>query len=85
MDRSEARETAPRYLTPTEVAHDLRVSNNTVYAMLSGRELPAVRVRGQWRIPADQYARWEEEAAAPPGAAESSPLPRRQRNAGPHA
>ncbi len=41
MERSEARETAPRYLTPAEVAHDLRVSNNTVYAMLIGRELPA--------------------------------------------
>ena len=79
MDRSEARETAPRYLTPAEVAHDLRVSNNTVYAMLIGRELPAVRVRGQWRIPADQYARWEEEAAAQEStAATAVPLRRRK-------
>ncbi len=57
MDESEARETAPRYLTPAEVAHDLRISTNTVHAMLGGRELPAVLVRGQWRVPADQYAR----------------------------
>ena len=82
MERSEARETAPRYLTPTEVAHDLRVSNNTVYAMLLGRELPAVRVRGQWRIPADQYARWEEEAAAQEAAA-STAAPIRRRRAEP--
>ena len=84
MDKSEARETAPRYLTPTEVAHDLRVSNNTVYAMLIGRELPAVRVRGQWRIPADQYARWEEEAAAQE-TTESNALSRCRRHVGPRA
>ena len=78
MDRSEARETAPRYLTPAEVAHDLRVSNNTVYAMLSGHELPAVRVRGQWRIPADQYAKWGEAAMAQEAAATYMPVRRRR-------
>lgn len=51
-------DTSPRYLTPIEVARDLRVSVSTVYAMLKEGNLPRIRVRGQWRIPADRYDRW---------------------------
>lgn len=51
-------ETTASYLLPREVAMDLRVGLTTVYALLREGALPRIRVRGQWRIPADRYARW---------------------------
>ena len=49
----------PSYLTPREIAAELRLSLNTVYAMLGTPDgIPAIRVRGQWRIPTDRYEAW---------------------------
>gem|GEM_PF-3726514 len=58
------------YLRPAEVAAELRVSQTTVYELLRTREIPAIRVRGQWRIPSDRFRRWLEDP--------SRPLPRRE-------
>lgn len=40
-----------KFLTIEEVAQALRVSKATAYRMREDGELPAVRVRGQWRVP----------------------------------
>lgn len=39
-----------RFLTVSEVAHQLRVSNMTVYRLLKAGQLPAVRVGRGYRI-----------------------------------
>jgi excisionase family DNA binding protein len=36
--------------TPEEAARVLRVSVDTIYRMIKGGQLEAVRIRGQWRI-----------------------------------
>ena len=40
----------PEVATIPEVARFLRVSKTTVYKMIKEGELPAKRIRGQWRI-----------------------------------
>jgi len=52
MDESGA-EAAVRFLTVSEVAVSLRVSNMTVYRLVSAGELPAVRVGRCVRLQAD--------------------------------
>jgi excisionase family DNA binding protein len=42
--------TAPELLTVQELAHYLRVSLKTAYQLVSGGEIPAAKVGGQWRI-----------------------------------
>ena len=58
-----------RYLLPREVAEDLRLSVTTVYLMLGAPDgIPAIKVRGQWRVPADRYEAWRNgERPANPG------------------
>ncbi|MGH8994972.1 MAG: helix-turn-helix domain-containing protein [Acidimicrobiales bacterium] len=43
-----------RFLTVSEVATALRVSNMTVYRLISSGELPAVKVGKCFRLPADK-------------------------------
>ena len=42
-----------RYLTVAEVAETMRVSKMTVYRLVHGGELPAVRVGRSFRVPQD--------------------------------
>jgi excisionase family DNA binding protein len=42
-----------RFLTVAEVAAAMRVSKMTVYRLVHGGELPAVRVGRSFRVPAD--------------------------------
>ncbi|GGC09041.1 helix-turn-helix domain-containing protein [Cellulomonas carbonis] len=42
-----------RYLTVAEVADTMRVSRMTVYRLVHGGELPAVRVGRSFRVPQD--------------------------------
>lgn len=42
-----------RYLTVAEVAELMRVSRMTVYRLVHGGELPAVRVGRSFRVPQD--------------------------------
>ncbi|MGH9047284.1 MAG: helix-turn-helix domain-containing protein [Acidimicrobiales bacterium] len=57
MDQSNG-ELAARLLTVNEVATALRVSNMTVYRLVSAGELPAVRVGRCVRLRADEVERY---------------------------
>ena len=48
-----AEQQAPRFLTVAEVAELLRVSKMTVYRLVHGGELPAVRVGRSFRVTED--------------------------------
>lgn len=43
----------PQYLTPAEVAEQLRISPITAIRLCRAGDLPAVKIGGRWRIPAD--------------------------------
>lgn len=49
---------AETVLTIREVAELLKLADKTVYAMANAGELPAFRVRGQWRILQSDFDRW---------------------------
>lgn len=55
-------------LTLPEVAQLLKVAEKTVYTMAQKGELPAFKVRGQWRFKRDDINAWIEgrKAAARP-------------------
>ncbi len=48
-------------LTLPEVARLLKVAEKTVYTMAQHKELPAFKVRGQWRFRREDIERWIEE------------------------
>jgi excisionase family DNA binding protein len=64
-------------LTIKEVAALLKLAEKTVYAMANAGEVPAFRVRGQWRIKRDELDRWID--AQPRGGARA---PRTRNGAG---
>jgi excisionase family DNA binding protein len=45
-------------LTLPEVATLLKVADKTVYAMAQRHEIPAFKVRGQWRFRRDDLEAW---------------------------
>ena len=51
-------------LTLKEVAKLLKVAEKTVYTMAQNNELPAFKVRGQWRFRREDIARWIEQQKA---------------------
>ena len=48
-------------LTIKEVAALLKLAEKTVYAMANASELPAFKIRGQWRIKRAELDRWIDE------------------------
>jgi len=48
-------------LTLAEVALLLKVAEKTVYTMAQGGEVPAFKVRGQWRFKRDDLDHWIEQ------------------------
>lgn len=52
-----------RYLTPYEVAHLWQVSQRTVMRLLWSGELDGIKVKGQWRVPAEAVDRYVAKAA----------------------
>jgi excisionase family DNA binding protein len=58
-------------LTIKDVAAILKLAEKTVYAMANDGELPAFKVRGQWRVRRIDFERWLEQratgAASDPG------------------
>jgi len=48
----------PRFLTPDEVAQQLRVRPDVIRRLLRRRELPAVRVGRVWRVDEAEFQRW---------------------------
>lgn len=47
-------------LTVSEVAELLKVAEKTVYTMAQKGELPAFKVRGQWRLKREDIHAWIE-------------------------
>ncbi|RYZ65763.1 MAG: DNA-binding protein [Proteobacteria bacterium] len=54
-------------LTIKDVAAILKLAEKTVYAMANEGELPAFKVRGQWRIRKVDFDRWMEAQAKAAG------------------
>jgi len=48
-------------LTIKEVAALLKLAEKTVYAMAQAGEIPAFKIRGQWRIKRTELDRWIDE------------------------
>ena len=44
-------QSAPRFMTVTEVADIMRVSKMTVYRLIHSGEMPAIRVGKSFRVP----------------------------------
>jgi excisionase family DNA binding protein len=51
-------------LTLPEVAALLKVAEKTVYTMAQSGQIPAFKVRGQWRFKHDDIERWIDEQKA---------------------
>jgi excisionase family DNA binding protein len=47
-------------LTTRQAAELLQVSKRTVARLISRKELPALKVGGQWRVRSSQIAKWIE-------------------------
>jgi excisionase family DNA binding protein len=41
----------PQFIKPSEAAEVLSISRKTILRLIKDRQLPALRVRGQYRIP----------------------------------
>lgn len=54
-------------LTIREVAGFLKLADKTVYSMAQAGEIPAFKVRGQWRIRRVDFDRWLDEQARKKG------------------
>ncbi|MDR1393246.1 MAG: helix-turn-helix domain-containing protein [Bifidobacteriaceae bacterium] len=48
----------PEFLTVSEVAASLRVSDMTIYRLIAAGGLPALKVGRSFRIPADALNQW---------------------------
>ena len=55
---------ADEILTLPEVARLLKVAEKTVYTMAQRAEIPAFKVRGQWRFKRIDLDRWIEQQKA---------------------
>jgi excisionase family DNA binding protein len=72
--------TIPVHLSPDDVRRRLGLSLDTVYRAITDRDprkrLPAVKVRGQWRISESDLAAWlAQQPSNTPAAAPSAPQP----------
>jgi excisionase family DNA binding protein len=54
-------QTELRFLTLAEAAIILQVSKRTILRMIQKKEVPALKVGGQWRLRESQLRRWAEE------------------------
>lgn len=49
---------ADEVLTIREAAALLKLAEKTVYTMAQAGEIPAFKIRGQWRITCSEFDRW---------------------------
>lgn len=66
---------AERLLTIQDIAEGLSLGERTVYAMAASGELPAFKVRGQWRMRPDDFQAWMNDRASSGQAGVSERLP----------
>lgn len=64
---------ADEILTIQEIAALLKLADKTVYSMAQGGELPAFKVRGQWRVRRVDFEAWIERQASGHGPASERP------------
>jgi excisionase family DNA binding protein len=55
----------PAFLTVSEVAAVLRVSDMTIYRLIASGEIRALKVGRSYRIPQDALDTWLEEGSSP--------------------
>ena len=53
-------QTELKFLTLAEAAAILQVSKRTIFRMIQKKELPALKVGGQWRLRESQFRKWVE-------------------------
>jgi excisionase family DNA binding protein len=63
-----------RLLTLAEAANLLHVSTRTLQRMIRSRDLPALKVGGQWRLRESQLVEWIQGRERRPMAVERKPL-----------
>ena len=63
-------QTELKFLTLAETATILQVSKRTVLRMIQKKDVPALKVGGQWRLRESQLKRWAEEKEGLPAAVE---------------
>ena len=63
-------QTELRFLTLAEAATILQVSKRTILRMIQKKDVPALKVGGQWRLRESQLKRWAEEKEGLPAAFE---------------
>lgn len=51
-------------LTIKDIAEILKLAEKTVYSMASSGELPAFKIRGQWRVRRADFERWMTDKAS---------------------
>jgi excisionase family DNA binding protein len=54
-------QTELKFLTLAEAATILQVSKRTILRMIQKKDVPALKVGGQWRLRESQLKRWAEE------------------------
>ena len=54
-------QTELRFLTLADAATILQVSKRTILRMIQKKEVPALKVGGQWRLRESQLKRWAEQ------------------------
>jgi excisionase family DNA binding protein len=50
-----------RFLTLEQAAETLQVSKRTLHRLIQQRQMPGLKIGGQWRIPESQFLKWIEE------------------------
>ena len=63
-------QTELKFLTLAEAATILQVSKRTILRMIQKKDVPALKVGGQWRLRESQLKRWAEEKEGLPAAFE---------------
>jgi excisionase family DNA binding protein len=63
-------QTELKFLTLAEAATILQVSKRTILRMIQKKDVPALKVGGQWRLRESQLKRWAEEKEGLPAAVE---------------
>lgn len=56
--KQRAESSKPEILTVEEVAQYLKVTERSIYSLLSRQEIPAFKVGGSWRFRGDEIDEW---------------------------
>jgi excisionase family DNA binding protein len=54
-----------RFFTLEQAAEMLQVSKRTLQRLIQRRQMPSLKIGGQWRIPESEFMKWVEEKMVP--------------------